>query len=175
MEKFNFDFYDWGSWGVGDLYNGNEELLKNALESGEDFDTEWHGFKKELESMRITRDSEGITVYVSAYMDSALEEWDLIMDGITEEEAEKLTDEIVEEIREYLYENSEYCEECEYSETISATSTFEEIMAKASEIADRCHEQLRHSFQYCAWITLYILNSRPKDTTFIYDRIKSLR
>lgn len=175
MGKFNFDFYDWGSWGVGDLYNGNEELLKNALESGEDFDTEWHGFKKELESMRITRDSEGITVYVSACMDSALEELDLIMDGITEEEAKKLTDEIVEEIREYLYEDMEYCEECDDSETLPATATYEEIMAKATELIDGLHEQLHRSFRYCTWITLYILNGKPKDTTFIDERVKDLR
>lgn len=128
---FNFDFYDWGSWGIGDFYDGNEELLKNALESGEDFDTGWHGFKKELESMRIIKDSGGVTVCVYADMDSALEGWDLITDGITDEEANMLTDEIVEEIRDHLYENTEYCEECEDSETLPGNATYEDVIKKS--------------------------------------------
>lgn len=178
MASFNFDFYDWGKWGVGDFYNGNEELLKNALSSGEDFDTNWHGFKKELESMRIAKDSNGVTVSVSAYMDSALEEWDLICDGISEDEEAMLTEDIVEEIREALYRAmwaDMYCEECENTAVLPASATFDEIIAKASELMEGCYNKLHESFRLCAWNTLYILYNKPEDTAFIDERVKNLK
>ena len=43
ISKDQFDFDDWGSWGVGDFYDGPMKSLQEAFLSGKTFDTGWHG------------------------------------------------------------------------------------------------------------------------------------
>lgn len=170
----SFDFDDWGSWGIGDFYKGNDAELRSAIESGKCFDTGWHGFKKELESFRVRRDNEGIMVEVLAYMDSAFEDTGLILDGITDEEAELLTDDMIEEIREYLYADTEFSDEAYDYEKLPATATFEDIMKSAKDLMNTCHDRLHDSFLSCAGTTLYVLYGCPSDVTFIEERLKNL-
>ena len=150
-----WDFDDWGSWGIGDMRNGEDELRK-AIESGECFDTGWHGWKKEIQSMRIQRTEENFVIECYMEMDSALEQWDLFSDFLTDEEQERLTDEKVDEIREYLYEG-EYVEEITYDDRLPVTATYEEIMRKAEELMQDCDDRLTDSFHECIGDTLWVL------------------
>ena len=157
-----FDFDDWGSWGIGDFYNGNEEELRKAIESGEPFDTGWHGYKKELQSMRVIRDENGIEVSVYAYMDEALEQTELFDDFLEYDEWDLLTDEKLEEIRDYLCWG-DFVEETEDSFTFPNGATFDEVMKKAHELADYCDKRLQDSFLECIDVTLAVIYNDPED------------
>lgn len=169
-----FDFDDWGSWGVGDFYDGNEEELKFAIESGEPFDTGWHGFKKELQSMRVVRDENGTEVSVSEYMDEAFEQDELFCDFLENDEFDLLTDEKLEEIRDYLC-LGDFVEETEDSITLQ-NPTFEDVMKAASECASYCEERLYDSFLECIGITLYaIYKDDPNRDEIIQKRIEKYK
>ena len=149
----SYEFYDWGSWGVGDMYDGNERLLKEVIASGDRFTTGWHGWKKELQSMCIERTEDEVIVSASAYMDD-LEDYAIISDCLTSEEEEKITEEQYEAIRDALFECMEFRTEEEESETLPVTATYEEIMAKAEECMDYCERCLKESFHLCIGVTL---------------------
>ena len=83
-------------WSLTDFYPEAEAELKKALESGEDFETDWFGCKKEIRYAKITGDQEEITIEVSAHMDDLWEEDDLIYDALWE--VSKIEDELPEEI-----------------------------------------------------------------------------
>lgn len=155
---FNFDDWNWGSWGVGDFYDGNEKKLRDAIDSGKPFDTDWHGFKKELQSMRIQRTESKVIVSVSEYMDD-LEDYALILDCLTDEEEQKITEEQLEEIRNQLYYLcwSEFTTETSEEEELPVNATFEQIMDKAVELIDACGRQLETSFHNCIGVTLSVL------------------
>ena len=170
-----FYFEDWGSWGIGDFYDGNKEELRNAIESDKPFDTDWHGFKKELQSMRIKRDKEKVTIYVHEYMDEALEEAELFYDFLTDEEADKLTDEMINEIRDYLC-MGDYTENVTEEDTLPVNVTFDEIMTKASELIQLCANRLHESFLECIGITLYVMyKDDPNRDEVVQKRIEEYR
>ena len=167
-----FDFENWGSWGIGDFYKGNDIELKKALERDEPFDTGWHGFKKELQSMRIFRGEENITVEVSEYTDEALEQTELFCDFLTDEECEKLTDELLEEIRECLL-MGDFVEETQEKDTLPKTASFEEVIKKAEELAEQCSQTLKDSFRECIEVTLFLMyKDSPDQKQIIEDRLK---
>lgn len=93
--------YDAAHWGLTDLYEESKQKLKDALASGEDFDTGWWGCKKEIRYARICRENGKITVQVSCHMDDLWEEDSLIYDALWEERhtEEELPEEIIESIR----------------------------------------------------------------------------
>ena len=169
-----FDFDDWGSWGVGDFYDGNEEELKFAIESGEPFDTGWHGFKKELQSMRVVRDENGTEVSVSEYMDEAFEQDELFCDFLENDEFDLLTDEKLEEIRDYLC-LGDFVEETEDSITLQ-NPTFEDVMKAASECASYCEGRIHDSFLECISTTLYVIyENDPNRDEIIQKRIEKYK
>ena len=170
-----FDFNDWGSWGVGDFYNGSEEELREAIKSGKPFDTGWHGFKKEPQSMRIYRDEDGVTVNVSECMDEALEQTDLFYDFLADDEYDLLTDDILEDIRGYLY-FGDFVEEIEDSGELPADATFEQIIKKANDLINNCSEILHNSFLECISTTLYVMYDGNMDRdTIIEERINKYK
>lgn len=147
------DFYDWGSWGVGDIYEDVEKIMRDVIASGDRFTTGWHGWKKELESMCIDRTEDEIIVSVRAYMDD-LDDYSIIRDCLTGEEEEKITEEQYEAIYDVLFEFPEFSTEEDESETLPLTATYEEIMAKAEELMGYCHRCLKESFHFCIGATL---------------------
>lgn len=172
IPESHFDFDDWGSWGVGDFYARPKEYLESALNSGKTFDTGWHGYKKEIESMRIQRTPEEIIISCSASMDEALEQTDLFTDFLTEEELEKLSDDMIDEIRDYLIWG-EFVEETDNEESIDKNSTMEEIMEKASELMQLCNTRLHESFHQCIGTTLTVMYGESDETTkMIEERCK---
>lgn len=167
-----FDFEDWGSWGVTDFYDETREELESALKSGKPFNTGWHGAKKELESMQIVRDYENTVVCVHAYMDELYEQSDLINDCLTDDESNRITDDMIDEIRDVCM-FSDCVDECDESETLPLDASLEDIEKCASKLLDLCEKRLKDSFQMCIGITLSILYGESDETNKLIDeRIK---
>lgn len=69
-------------WWLTDFYPEYEEILRNAIESGEDFDTGWVGCKKEIRYMRLSRENGKLSIEVSEHTDDMWDEDDLIYDAV---------------------------------------------------------------------------------------------
>ena len=174
MKNFKFDFDDWGSWGIGSWYDEAYDALKAAVESGQPFDTGWHGWKKELESMRIVRTEHETIVEVHSCMDEAFEGDSLIRDCLTEEEEEMLNDEKAEKIREYLY-MGDFREETEDSEVLPLNSTIEGIEEAAEKLVGNCERTLNDYFRQCICVTLVVMYGESEETEkLIANRIAEL-
>ena len=158
-----FDFDDWGSWGVGDFYQGQEAKLREAILSGKPFNTGWHGYKKEPQSMRIIRDGEGTTVFCSASMDEALEQADLLYDCLEDEEYGLLTEEKIDTIRQYLY-LGDFREEASGSADLPIDAPFDDIMKAAASLMSGLQRELKDSFRECIGITLAVLYGESEET-----------
>lgn len=174
MREDIFEFNEWGSWGVTDdrfcLYDKGV-ALEEALKSGEEFDTGWHGFKKELEDMRVKRTNSAIIVSVHAEMD---EGEDLVFDCLNEEEYEKVTDEKLNSILEGLAMEMEFCECAEDSISLPLTATVDDILKKATECMRVVQEKLRGSFRLCMEMTLSEIYDLPYDDEFIQKRVAEI-
>lgn len=170
-----FDFNDWGHYGIydgKDMFYDKGQELSMFLASNIEFDTGWHGFKKEIESMRVQRVfDEGILVSVHAEMDDAMEQCDLICDCLTDEEENLLTDDMIEEIRDLLMADMEFSSEETATEIIKEDSTLEDVMKTASQLSKSCNDKLHESFLSCMAITLDVVYNYPKDKSFIEERI----
>lgn len=156
--EYTFDFLDWGSWGIGDFYADREKELRDAIASGRPFDTGWHGWKKELQSMRITRTENAVIVSVNEYMDD-LEDYALILDCLTDEEEQNVTEEQLEEIANQLNDLwwTEFTTETSECEELPVDASFEQIMEKARELMDALSRHLETSFHNCIGVTLSVL------------------
>lgn len=115
-------------WGLTDFYPEAEEDLRAALESGEDFETDWFGCKKEIRYAKITGDQEEITIEVSAHMDDLWEEDDLIYDALWE--VSKIEDELPEEIIDSIRDAAIYDidDHTDLSITLPRSATWDEII-----------------------------------------------
>lgn len=58
---------------ISEFYPRFEAALKAAIDSGEDFDTDWRGCKHELQTIRIKRENGNVTVSVSQNMVGGVE------------------------------------------------------------------------------------------------------
>ena len=159
----HFDFDDWGKWGVGDFYTEAEDLLKEAIASGKTFDTGWHGYKKEIESMRIQRDAEHITISCSTSMDEVFEQYDLFSDFLTNEEMEKLSDDLVVSIRDALMWG-DFSEDAEGDVQIPAGSDYDTVIRQAEELMQECSDRLDDYFRECISTTLYLMYGDSEET-----------
>ena len=65
-------------WSLTDFYDDSEQKLRDALASGEDFDTGWFSCNKEPRSARYVRRNGWLSVEVSAAMSDLWEQDDLI-------------------------------------------------------------------------------------------------
>ena len=171
-----FDFDDWGRWGIDDCYTNTLERLKAAIDSGESFDTGWHGFAKTFESLRVVRDETRIEVLVHAAQDEVFEQPDLITDCLTcEEETEVLTDDMIDQIRDELVENPNFFEETVQSDFLPPTAKLHEIVETAKRLCKICHEVLGTAYRECIATTLYAMYGYSEKTTaMIKERIAKL-
>lgn len=115
-------------WGLTDFYPEAEEDLRAALESGEDFETDWFGCKKEIRYARITGDEDGITIEVSAHMDDLWDAEDLIYDALWEATKieKQLPDEIIDSIRDAaVYDVDDHTD---LDVALPRSASFEEIV-----------------------------------------------
>ena len=102
MKHLDLDGASYASkWGITDFYEDREALLREVVESGEDFDTGWFGCKKEIRYARYTKNRHGFFITVSAHTDDLYEGADLIYDALSVEfDAIGVTDDLIDEIRE---------------------------------------------------------------------------
>ena len=172
ISRNGFEFDDWGSWGVGDFYDAPLSELKAAVESGKTFNTGWHGYKKELQSMCIIRSYEETLVCCNAYMDSALEDTGLIYDCLEDNEYDLLDDDKIEEIRNYL-DMGDFVEEISDEQSLPVDASIEEIMKAAEDLIQSLNNRLTDSFKECISTTLIVLYGYSDETIKrIEDRIK---
>ena len=104
MNKIDINCGEYASkWSLTDFYPKSEEKLRQALDSGEDFDTGWFYCKKEIRSGKYVREGDQFTTDVEAYMDDLYDSDDLIYDaqwevfGIEEEIPENIIEAIKED------------------------------------------------------------------------------
>lgn len=112
-------------WGISDFYEEAEQSLRDALASGEDFDTGWFGCKKEINYAQIVREGGEITVYVSAHMDDLWDSEDLIYDTMKEEV--ELPEDVIDSIRDFAIDDG-IDDNTELSMTLSAEVSYEDIV-----------------------------------------------
>lgn len=172
--EHTFDFIDWGSWGLGDFYADREKELRDAIASGRPFDTGWHGWKKELQSMRIKRTKYGTNVFVNMCMDS-IDDYALIFDCLTDDEEDRITYEQCEEIVNDLWW-SEFTTDANATESLPVDATFDDIVKKAHELMDICNDRLKASWHLCIDVTLTILYEGTGNNleNMIEERIKRI-
>lgn len=127
-------------WGLTDFYPEAEAELKKALESGEDFETDWFGGKKEIRYARTTGDEDGITIEVSAHMDDLWESEDLIYDALWE--VSKIEDELPEEIIDSIRDAAIYDinDHTDLDVTLPRSASFEEIVEAMGKLEDEAEE-----------------------------------
>lgn len=141
------DVNDFGHYGITNsedtFYPNVLEMITKELLSGNDFDTGWHGFKKELESMRIEACGDTITVCVHCYCDDMPDE--LISDC---DNYELLTDKQIDEIMDYYCNDNYYNTEYTESETLPRTATLEEILNVATNISNDLTNRLNETYEF---------------------------
>lgn len=135
-------------WGITDFYEDIEALLREAVESGEDFDTGWFGCKKEIRYAMYTKNRDGFFITVSAHMDDLYDGEELIYDALYEvSDAIVVTDDMINEIRELAMEvgidDVSYADvrlprDASYDDIIRATQEAEdEVEARNKDMFDR--------------------------------------
>ena len=114
-------------WCISDFYEEAENALRSALESGEDFETDWFGCKKEINYGQITREDGKITVSVCCYMDDLWESEDLIYDALWEtvKSEDELPEEIIDSIRDSAID-----------ERVDDSSTWTEVLPSSASFDD---------------------------------------
>lgn len=112
-------------WGISDFYEEAEQSLRDALASGEDFDTGWFGCKKEINYAQIIREGGNTTVSVCCHMDDLWDEEDLIYDTMKEEV--ELPDSIINSIRDAAIDDG-IDDNTELSMTLSEEASFDDIV-----------------------------------------------
>lgn len=124
-------------WCLTDFYEKSEQKLRDALASGEEFDTLWWGCKKEIHYARIMRDDEDITVEVSCHMDDLFDGDGLIYDALWEEchTEEELPDNIIDSIRDAAIDER-IDDHTELSGSLPANATFDEVVAMIDRLED---------------------------------------
>lgn len=129
-------------WGLTDFYEESERKLRDALNSGEDFDTGWWGCRKEIRYARIVRKNGEICVSVSCHMDDLYEEDDLIYDALWEERhtEEELPDYLIDLIRDAAID--EGLEDCtEVSGNLPAGATIDHVAAMITLLEEAAERQ----------------------------------
>lgn len=159
--KFDFGkFYDFGHYGIFNkedaLYPEVREMLEEALKSGEDFDTGWGSFKKEIESIRIQAIDDVILLSVSCSMDDMPE---LIYDC---ENSEDLSDHEMDLILDD-WDNSDYTTDTEGERELPRNCTVLDIMKAATDICNECNTFLEEGFRFVQYGVNYIREMRTGD------------
>ena len=162
-EQEGFEFEAWGKWGISTdedcLYEKPRNELLQALASDKPFNTGWHGFTKELESMRIIRDNAALHLFVYSYMN---EDADIFSEFLSEEELAMLTEEKISAIRERLT-LTDFSENVENREDLPLNASYEEILEKAEKLMIECHKTLDSNYCDCIRATMFALYGETEE------------
>lgn len=128
-------------WGLTDMYPESEDKLRQALLSGEDFDTGWWGCKKEIRYCRISREEGTITVEVSTHMDDLWESEDLIYDALweTTRQEDELPEEIIDSIRDAaIFDGID--DHSDVEDTLPADASYEDVLSLIDRMENQAEE-----------------------------------
>lgn len=122
-------------WGISDFYEEAEQSLRDALASGEDFDTGWFGCKKEINYGQIVREDGKITVSVCCHMDDLWESEDLIYDALWEvtKAENELPEEIIGSIRDAAMGDN-VDDSSTWAEVLPSSASFDDVV----KALDKC-------------------------------------
>lgn len=122
-------------WSISDFYEEAEQSLRDALESGEDFETDWFGCKKEINYAQIIREDGNITVSVTCNMDDLWDEDDLIYDALWEmtKSEDELPEEIIDSIRDAAIDER-IDDHSTVSATLPSSASFDDVV----KALDKC-------------------------------------
>ena len=128
-------------WGVADLYDEEYEKLRKAIESGEDFETDWYGCTKESNFAKVSREVGIIRIEVCASMDSLWDDTDLIYDALWEALTvdEELSDDAIDRIRDEA-EKEDITDEVNVEGACEADASFDDVLDKLNDLEARAEE-----------------------------------
>lgn len=156
------DVLDFGHYGIyaGEdaLYDHNLEALKKELASGKDFNTGWHGFKKEIESLKVSAFGSKITVEVAASCDEM--PYDLVSDC---DGGDDLTDDEIDEVYNLYCGNFEATTDTDASGELDRSATVMDILTLASELMDGCQNTLHETYEFVQGCVTECLNGRETE------------
>lgn len=148
-------------WSLTDFYPESREMLRELLESGEDFKTDWFGPKKEITYAKITREAGTVYIEVGAYMDG-LEDDSLIYDAICtvggseDEVTEKQLEEMRSRIDRELYDH--YDVDAEHD---AADATMENVCEWLDELEEEARAGSEKTYQRLCDIVMDVINRVP--------------
>ena len=159
-------------WGLVDLYPQCEKNLRELLDLGKDFRTEWCGSKKELLSARYSRIGSTFLVEVEAWMDDLWDGDALIYDAIYEvlhdEEKYPLPLSAQERLRavendgddEFIEGVREICEDINDNARVSHSfpsvdAHYDTIMDVVRKLEDEADDVLKKYYEQLCWNVAY--------------------
>ena len=131
MKTIDTNLYYAFKWGLGDPYEETEATLREAIASGEDFETTWMDCKKEIVGCKFTKADGQFLIEVSAGMDDLWESEDLIYDAMDEEI--ELPEHIIDGIRDEAIEFG-LDDHSEASYLLPYNATYEEVMDATEQL-----------------------------------------
>lgn len=136
---------DIGHYGIMDdpemFYPECRSHLEKDLASGRDFNTGWHGFKKEIQSICIKAEGDQIEISVWVSMDDMP---DLIYDC---DGGEELTPEQINYVFD-LWCETLYTTECTEYGRLPRSADIQDIVDLADYLADNCNKELSEGFEW---------------------------
>ena len=154
--KINCPTGDYASkWGVSDLYEEAETLLKTLINSDEDFETDWWGVHKEIVYYRYSGKGNKLCIQVWNQMDSLWDEApDLLFDAFYSLQSEgkipesmEMDDDDTDEILNRLYMSD--VDDKAISQTIlDRSAPFEDIMNAADASWDEAKRICDEYYEY---------------------------
>lgn len=128
-------------WELTDFYDGVGDVLRNAIESGEDFDTGDFGCKEEIRYARVHRERGEFEVEVTAHMDDLWDDGDLIYDALwtVAKSGDELPEDIIDSIRDAAIDSGvddhTYC-----NRYLPLDATYETVVETISELEDEAEQ-----------------------------------
>lgn len=145
MNNFWETINDIGHYGIFDepecFYPNCREQLEKDLACGCDFNTGWHGFKKEPQSIHIFAEGDAINVEVNVFIDDMP---DLIYDC---DGGEDLTEEQIDEVYD-AWCGTLYTTEVNDYGRLPRDASLQDILDLACYLAANCSEELDEGFRF---------------------------
>lgn len=168
-----FDFEEWGS-NYPEGFDGQAlDVLKEAFESGNLFDSNWHGFSDSSLRLRVARDEDFLTVEFHFWFDR-LTKTDLFYDELTPAECENLSDEMISEIVSRLSNDGAYLQHITLTASLPANIVWDKMTHKANALWKMIQEcRIENRLQRIG-TTLYVLYHHPETDDFIKVRLEKI-
>lgn len=148
MKKIDISYGAYAAkWGLTDFYEESEKALREAIASGEPFETEY-GCKKEIRYATIRRNEDGdIEVFAVAHMDDLFDGCDLIYDALWSRfrSEEELPDDMIEVIIDAAIDDG-IDDHTQLSAVLDSSATFEDVCEMISSLESEAEEANKNMF-----------------------------